>query len=211
MEGTSLMPMDPRRPALCVLHATITTPDGDVTSFGRSMPAAPFGTPAWQMPRIAGYLATLRRAGGAEPRPETFTAYLDKPGPGIPAPHQPYPYAPWHDEQVTCLLDLVLTPHGSMGWPAVSLVVIEQEAGRGRCSWSRMERHRGFLDVLGYAAQEIAAEHARLAGQPATDGMRQLRDLAAEVTTCVHKVHKAARADRALARAAQARECIRRR
>jgi hypothetical protein len=204
--------LDPRRPALCVVQATITTPDGRATRIARSMPAAPFGTPAWQMPRIAGYLAKLRRAEGDGPRPETFTAYLDaRGGPGIPSPHQPYAYTPWHDEQITCLIDLVLTPHGSMGWPGVSLVVIEQEAGRGRCSWNRMERHRGYLDHLAYTAREIAAEHARLANQPADDGIGELHALAGDVTTWVQKVHKAAKADRTLARAAQAREDIRRR
>jgi len=205
------MALDPRKPALCVVQAVITTPGGPTTRVARAMPATPFGTPAWQMPRIVGYLAQLHSAGGDAPRPETFTAYLDeRRSPALPAPHQPYPYIPWHDEQVSCLLDLALAPHGSLGWPSVSLVVIEQEAGRKRCSWSRVERHRGFLDVLAYTAREISAEHARLASQPAGDSIRQLRDLAGDITAWVQKIHKAAQAERTAARAAQARNGIRR-
>ncbi|WP_127357021.1 hypothetical protein [Actinacidiphila soli] len=84
------MRLDPRRPALCVVQATIATGDGTATLVARAMPAAPFGTPAWQLPIQAGYLGKLRRTQDA-PTPENFAAYLDaRAGAAIPSPHQPY-------------------------------------------------------------------------------------------------------------------------
>jgi hypothetical protein len=96
-----------------------------------------------------------------------------------------------------------------MGWPVTSLVVLEQEAGRGRCSWNRLERHRGYLAVLAHTAREIAAEHARLTDQlrtTDTDGIRNLHALAADISTWADKLHGAAKGDHTLARAAAVRE-----
>jgi len=206
------MRLDPRRPALCVVQATIANGDGTATLVARAMPAAPFGTPAWQLPIVAGYLGRLRRTGDA-PTAKSFAAYLDaRAGATIPSPHQPYVHAPWHDDRVTCLIDLALTPRGEMGWPATSLVVLEQEAGRGRCSWNRLERHRGYLAVLAHTARETAAEHARLTDRlrtDGTDGLRELHALAADVTSWAAKMHRAAKGDHTLARAAAVREAVR--
>ncbi|WP_169317346.1 hypothetical protein [Actinacidiphila oryziradicis] len=55
----------------------------------------------------------------------------------------------------------------------------------------------------------VAAEHARLADQlhaTNTDGIRNLHALAADVSAWANKMHRAAKGDRTLARAAAVRE-----
>ncbi|MCX4515911.1 hypothetical protein OHA27_37980 [Streptomyces sp. NBC_01619] len=204
------MNLDPRRPALCVAQATVVGADGSATTVARAMPAAPFGTPAWQLPVVAGYLGRLRRAGDA-PSIGSFVTYLDSRAGGsrVPAPHRPYAGMPWHDTRATCVIDVLLTSRGSMGWPAVSLVVLQQEVGRRDCSWSRVERHRGYLAVARHTADEIAAERDRLADRLRTtddDNVRQVHALATEVTTWADKLHRAARGGHTLARAADVRK-----
>jgi hypothetical protein len=99
-----------------------------------------------------------------------------------------------------------------MGWPATSLVVLEQEAGRGRCSWNRLEGHRGYLAFLAHIARETAAEHTRLTDRSRTadsDGLRDLHALAADISTWASRLHRAAKGDHALARAAAVPEAAR--
>ncbi|MGW0778437.1 hypothetical protein ACWD01_33520 [Streptomyces sp. NPDC002835] len=198
------MPLNPLRPPLCVIHAIIADEDGQHRTVARYSPAAPFGTAAWQLPVISGYLAHLRRSGSA-PSSNSFATYLEqRRNTPVPAPHLPFPHAPWHDTRVTCLIDLALTPRGSMGWPSVSLVVMQQEAGLGRCSWSRIERRIGYLSVIDHARQEIAAEELRIRERlrkSDDSGVRELQDLATHVVAWTRKLHKAAQGDYTLSRA----------
>ncbi|MCX4554219.1 hypothetical protein [Streptomyces sp. NBC_01500] len=207
------MPFNPSRVPLCVIQATITEPDGRSTMVAHSMPAAPFGTLAWQLPLLSGYIARLHRDRIA-PTTDTFTAYMTaRASARIPSPTTPYPYTPWHDGRITCLLDVALTPRGFANWPGVSLVIVEQDSvGPAACSWTRMERERGVVAVLGRALKESAAEQARLADQMrggGEDGVRELHALAEQVTEWTGQQLKAARAERTLANAAKVRTVLR--
>lgn len=51
------MKLDPRRGPLCVIQATITSSAGDTQLSAHSMPAAPFGSLAWQLTVLAAYLS----------------------------------------------------------------------------------------------------------------------------------------------------------
>jgi hypothetical protein len=202
------MSLYPLRPPLYVVQATIADEDGQRRTTARCCPSAPFGTPAWQMPIIAGYLVQLRRSGLA-PASESFDTYLEERRTSpVPAPHLPYAHAAWHDTRVTCLIDVALTAKGAMGWPAVSLVVMQQEVGRGRCSWSGIERRIGYHSVIQYTQQEIVTEELRIRERLRTsdnDGLRDVHDLAAHVASWTEKVHAAARADHTSSRAKDVR------
>lgn len=205
------MRLDPRRPALCVMQATIADADGHAVLVSHAMPAAPFGTPAWQLPILAGYLNQLRRA-SCPPTSQNLTDYLTtRRGTALPGPLQPYRHNPLHDNRVTCLLDIALTPNGPMGWPYVSLVVIEQEPDRGRCAWSHIERHHSYLNIIAHTADTIREEHRRITERLRTtddDELRAVQRLAADVTNWIDKIHTAAQADHTLTRAAETRHSI---
>ncbi|MEU8893682.1 hypothetical protein [Streptomyces sp. NPDC048442] len=203
--------LNPQKPFLCVVQATIVPADRTGTTItSHAMPAAPFGVPAWQLPGIAAYLNRLHRTGD-NPRPEDFTAHLEsRSRTAVPSPARPYLHAPLHDSSVTCLIDIALTPATSMGWPGVSLVVHQMEPGR--CGFTRTETFRGCHAALVHTENEITAEHQRLASRARecrTGGVRELRDLAEATVTWMRKLTQASRADLVMARAAAVRTKIR--
>ncbi|QKV90385.1 hypothetical protein HUT19_41105 [Streptomyces sp. NA02950] len=207
------MTLDPRRPDLFVIQATIPHPNREGSQLlSLSTPAAPFGRTPWQLALVAGYIGSLRKRGD-EPTIESFQDYfVSRAASPVPAPAEPYLYTPWHDTQVTCLFDLAFHRHSFMQWPSISLAVLEQEAHCGRGSWSRLQRRRGALSVIAFAVEEMAAERDHLADQARSgrgDCGASLRELAGEVTDWMQQLHKAARADRTLGQAATVRDAIR--
>ncbi|MFJ2745464.1 hypothetical protein ACIO3O_38045 [Streptomyces sp. NPDC087440] len=203
------MQLDPRKPFLAVVSATISVPSEDSSvALTYSMPAAPFGTAAWQLPVLVGYLNRLRRQGD-DPAPDSFAAYMDsRAEAAVPGPARPYRYAPWHDHRVTLLLDVSITPGNTLGWPKVSTVVQEQEPDEP-CGWARTTRLHGCRAVLDHAVTEVSAEHARLADRArTTPSVRTVRDLAEHTGRWVRQVRQAYRADLTLSRAAQVRTLI---
>ncbi|MCX5206106.1 hypothetical protein OG897_32430 [Streptomyces sp. NBC_00237] len=203
------MPLNPRFPFLAVVSATLSVPGEEgAVALAYSMPAAPFGSAAWQLPVLVGYLNRLHRRGD-DPSPESFAAYAQsRAEAAVPGPAHPYPYAPWHDRRVTLLLDVSITAGNTLGWPQVSMVVQEQEPGEP-CGWARTTRLHGCREVLDHTVCEISAEHARLADRTrTTPSVRGVRDLAEHTGTWIRQVRQAYRADLTLRRAAQVRTLI---
>ncbi|MFF4699895.1 hypothetical protein [Streptomyces chattanoogensis] len=205
------MDLDPRRPALCVVRVTVpTAEDSGRELVARSMPAAPFGTASWQLAVLAGYLHRLRQH-EMDPTADSYTAYLEqRKADALPAPHLPYPYAPWHDDRVTLALDAVIGPRDPTGWPTISLSVIEQEATRRRCSWGRLNRYRTCSEVMALTARETTAEHSALCNvqHRRSLGTVSLRALALDISIWAQQAHRQAHGDFTAACAARTRARI---
>ncbi|MFC1405801.1 MULTISPECIES: hypothetical protein [Streptacidiphilus] len=56
------------QPALLVLQATVTEPDGTTGHLAMAMPAAGYGTAPWQLYALLTHLRQLRDAGGGRSR-----------------------------------------------------------------------------------------------------------------------------------------------
>ncbi|MFE7172609.1 hypothetical protein [Streptomyces sp. NPDC057616] len=206
------MQLDPRRGALCVMQATITTPSGQAEFVSLSMPTAPHGTPAWQLPTVVSYLHA-RSENKRPPTATSLTAHLrSRAGAAIPSPAANYPYAAMHDDRVTCLISLTMAPGQDTSWPQASLALLQQETRPSRCSWSSLEHARGTLAVLGRALTEAEAEQCRLADlvrQNPHPAATELHRLAQRVTRWTCGMHEMARAAHTAARAADARRALR--
>lgn len=204
------MQLDPRRGLLCVVQATITTASGSVEFASLSMPTAPFGTPAWQLPNLVSYL----HAHYDRRQPPTASSFTDhmRGRTALPSPAADYPYAALHDDRVACLMSLVIEPGRETAWPQASLALVQQESWPARCSWSSLEHERGTLAVLGRALQEAQAEQLHLAhlmrqgGHPAS---KELHGLAERVTEWTRGMYDLARGAYTAARAAEARRVLR--
>jgi hypothetical protein len=212
MRRSITMQLDPRRGALCVIQATITTPAGGVEFASVSMPAAPYGVPGWQLPTLVSYLHA-RCDRKEPPTASSFTAHLrSRATSRIPSPASDYPYAALHDDRVACLMSLVMAPGRETSWPTASLALVQQENHPVRCGWSSLEHERGTLAVLRRALTEAEAEHSRLAdlirqgGHPAAV---ELHRLAARVTEWTRGMYDMARAAHTAARAADAPRALR--
>ncbi|MGW1562771.1 hypothetical protein ACWCQ1_40665 [Streptomyces sp. NPDC002144] len=204
------MQLDPRRGPLCVVQATITTPSGGVEFASLSMPTAPFGTLAWQLPNLVSYLhASCDRR--EPPTASSFIAYM-RSRTTLPSPTADYPYAALHDDRVACLMSLVLAPGRETAWPQASLALVQQESRPARCSWSSLEHERGTLAVLRRAVREVEAEQLRLADlvrQGAHPAAQQQHRLAERVTEWTRGMYGMARGAHTAARAAAARQALR--
>ncbi|MET7622731.1 hypothetical protein [Streptomyces sp. NPDC005408] len=194
-------------PRLLVLRLSVT----DTTGTHRrswSMPAAPSGSPAWQLPTAAAHLIRLHRT-QTPPTVDAFAAHLNElTRTPIPFPQAPYGYDPLHDRRVSCLIDLHAEPaQGNERWPRSSLMVLEQETGR--CAWSRITRRQGAYAVIAYTHSEVTAEALRLA-----DRMRTRPDfrtaatyeLAEQLREWTQRMHRQVKAEQTLIRAGQARQ-----
>ncbi|GGX56087.1 hypothetical protein [Streptomyces chartreusis] len=206
------MHLDPRRGALCVIQATITTPSGDVEFASVSMPAAPYGVPGWQLPTLVSYLHS--RCDRKEPPTAcSFTAHLrSRATSRIPSPAADYPYAALHDARVACLMSLTMAPGRETPWPSASLALVQQEAHPVRCSWSSLEHERGTLAVLRRTLREAEAEQSRLADlarQSRHPEAAELHRLAERVAAWTRGMYEMARAAHTAARAADARRALR--
>ncbi|MEU4266219.1 hypothetical protein ACYCCF_30105 [Streptomyces argenteolus] len=196
-----------RSPRLLVLRVSVTDGSGTVRR-SWSMPAAPFGTPAWQLPMLAAHLVALNRTQSA-PTVERFAAHLSaRTGGAVPVPLDAYPYDPIHDARVACWIDVHAEPaQGNERWPRVALSMLEQEAGR--CGWSRITRHRGAYAVIAHAYQEMTAESELLAGRMRTrpdQGTAEVHGLAEEMRAWCWRAHRQARAEQLLTDAGKPRE-----
>ncbi|MFG2793996.1 hypothetical protein [Streptomyces sp. NPDC048419] len=206
------MQLDPRRGALCVIQATITTPSGQAEFVSLAMPTAPHGIPAWQLPIVVSYLHA-RSENKKPPTAASLTAHLhSRTHSAIPSPAANYPYAAVHDERVACLISLTMAPGQDTFWPQASLALLQQENRPVRCSWSSLEHARGTLAVLGRALAEAEAEQCRLADlvrngrHPAAT---ELHHLAERVTHWTRSMYDMARAAHTAARAADTRQALR--
>ncbi|MCX4564336.1 hypothetical protein OHA02_50225 [Streptomyces phaeochromogenes] len=124
------------------------------------MPAAPFGSAAWQLPALVAYLHRLHQD-EEDPSPELWRTHTERPTGPVPRPHRRYQGNALHDPDAACVLDIQLGPRETeTGWPAADLAVIEQE--EGACPFGRITRRHGTEAIAAYAAQELTAEHARI-------------------------------------------------
>lgn len=207
------MQLDPRRGPLCVIQTTITSPAGDTTQAAYSMPVAPFGTLAWQLPVLVAYLSDPQTVRSG-PSISSLGAHLHKRSTApIPSPSRRYPFTPWHDSRVACLLDVVISPADATGWPQASLVLMEQESAPGSCAWMRVTREQHAFAILGRALLEMRAEQERLADQARTaptSSLAELGALSGKVTAWLENLYMAARSRRGLEQAAAVRAQIRR-
>jgi hypothetical protein len=192
---------------LLVLRLSVT----DATGTHRrswSMPAAPSGSPAWQLPTVAAHLIRLHRT-QTPPTVDALAAHLSElTGAPIPFPQAPYGYDPLHDRRVSCLIDLHTEPaQGNERWPRCSLMVLEQETGW--CAWSRITRRQSAYAVIAYTHTEVTAEAQRLADQMRTrpdERSAATFELAEQVREWSQRMHRQVKAEQALIRAGQARQ-----
>ncbi|MEV6787747.1 hypothetical protein [Streptomyces sp. NPDC051098] len=191
-------------PALLVLRLSVTDAAGTHRR-SWSMPAAPSGSPAWQLPTVAAHLIRLHRRQTA-PTVDGFAAHLTElSGAPIPFPQAPYGYDPLHDGRVSCLIDLHTEPaQGNERWPRCSLMVLEQETGR--CAWSRITRRHGAYAVIAYTHTEVTAEAQRLSDRRRSDRSGRtaaMCELAEEVRVWAQRMHRQVKAEQTLIRAGQ--------
>ncbi|MFD8646585.1 hypothetical protein [Streptomyces mirabilis] len=194
---------------LFVAQAAVSNHTGLVARTGLAMPAAPFGTPAWQLPDLVSYLHRLRQD-EENPSPELWRAHTERPTGPIPRPHTRYQGDGLHDPAAVCLLDIQLGPRDEeTGWPAADLAVIDQE--EGACPFGRVTRRHGTEAIAAYAAEELTAEHARLmdrARRHQDASLLHLADLAQRAANWADKVRAAAHANAVHVQAEKARARI---
>ena len=146
--------------SLFVAQAAVSNHTGLIARAGLAMPAAPFGSPAWQLPALLSYLHRLHRC-EEDPSPELWRAHTERQTGPVPRPHIRYQADGLHDADAVCVLDIQLGPRDeATGWPAADVAVIEQE--EGACPFGRVTRRHGVEAIAAYTAQEMTAEHAAL-------------------------------------------------
>ncbi len=194
---------------LFVAQAAVSNHTGLIARAALAMPAAPFGSAAWQLPALVAYLHRLRQD-EEDPSPELWRAHTERPTGPVPRPRIRYRKDGLHDPDAVCVLDIQLGPRDEdSGWPAADLAVIEQE--EGACPFGRVTRRHGTEAIAAYTAQELTAEHARL-----TDRARRhhdtsfvrLADLAQRAAAWADNVRAAAHADNVHVQADRARARI---
>lgn len=194
---------------LFVAQAAVSNHAGLIARAGLAMPAAPFGTPAWQLPALVSYLHRLHQD-DEDPSPELWRAHTERPTGPVPRPHIRYQGDGLHDADAVCVLDIQLGPRDKeTGWRAADLAVIEQE--EGACPFGRVTRRHGVEAIAAYAAEELTAEHARLmdrARQHQDSYVLRLADLAQRAADWADKVRAAAHADTVQVQAYRARAHI---
>lgn len=194
---------------LFVARAAISNHTGLTARAGLAMPAAPFGSPAWQLPALVSYLHHLHRD-QADPSPELWRAHTERPTGLFPRPHHRYQANGLHDPDAVCVLDIQLGPRDKeTGWPAADLAVIEQEDGA--CPFGRITHRHGAEAIAAHATEELTAEHATLmdrARQHQDTYFARLADLAHRAADWADKVRAAAHSDTIHAQADRARARI---
>lgn len=195
--------------SLFVAQAAVSNHTGLIARAGLAMPAAPFGSPAWQLPSLVAYLHRLHQD-EEDPSPELWRAHTERQTGPVPRPHRRYQADGLHDPDAVCVLDIQLGPRDeTTGWPAADLAVIEQE--EGACPFGRVTRRHGVEAIAAYAAEELCAEHARLmdrARHHQDASFVRLADLAQRAADWADKVRAAAHADAVHVQADRARARI---
>ncbi|MGW7208487.1 hypothetical protein [Streptomyces sp. NPDC054837] len=194
---------------LFVAQAAISNHTGLIARTGLAMPAAPYGSAAWQLPALLAYLHRLHQD-KEDPSPERWRAHTQRPTGPIPRPHLRYHGNALHDPDAVCILDIQLGPRDqATGWPAADVAVIEQE--EETCPFGRVTRRHGTEAIAAYTAEELTAEHTRLmdrARQRQDDSFLLLAALAQHAAGWADKVRAAAHADTVHAQADKARARI---
>jgi hypothetical protein len=194
---------------LFVAQAAVSNHTGLIARSALAMPAAPFGSAAWQLPALVAYLHRLHQD-EEDPSPELWRAHTERQTGPVPRPHRRYQGNGLHDPDTVCVLDIQLGPRNeATGWPAADLAVIEQE--EGACPFGRITRRHGAEAIAAYAAQELTAEHARLknrARRHQDTHLVRLADLAQRAADWADKVRAAAHADTVHVQADRARARI---
>ena len=194
---------------LFVAQAAVSNHTGLVARAGLAMPAAPFGSAAWQLPALVAYLHRLRQD-KEDPSPELWRAHTERQTGPVPRPQRRYQGNGLHDPDAVCVLDIQLGPRETeTGWPAADLAVIEQE--EGACPFGRVTRRHGAEAIAAYATEELSAEHARLmdrARHHQDAAFVRLADLAQRAADWADKVRSAVHADTVHAQADRARARI---
>ncbi|MEV4040385.1 hypothetical protein [Streptomyces umbrinus] len=194
---------------LFVAQAAVSNHTGLIARAGLAMPAAPFGSAAWQLPALVAYLHRLHQD-EEDPSPELWRAHTERQTGPVPRPYRRYPGNALHDPDAVCVLDIQLGPRETeTGWPAADLAVIEQEDGA--CPFGRITRRHGTEAIAAYAAQELTAEHARLmdrSHQHQNAAFARLAELAERAADWADKVRAAAHADAVHRQAEKARARI---
>ncbi|MFB8023582.1 hypothetical protein ACFC36_33970 [Streptomyces rubiginosohelvolus] len=186
-------------PSLFVLRVSVTDSTGTERGCW-AMPSAPYGSPAWQLPRIVAHLLRLERT----QEPPTVAGFAEQlrahSGAPVPSPQTPHPFDVLHDHRVACWVDAHFEPaQGTERWPRVALAVLEQEAGG--CAWSRITRYRGAYSVIAHAHSEVSAEVCRLADRARRvphAGTVAALESAERIRDWVFGVHRKARAEQVL-------------
>ena len=195
--------------SLFVAQAAVSNHTGLIARAGLAMPAAPFGSPAWQLPALVSYLHRLHQD-EEDPSPELWRAHTERPTGPVPRPHIRYQADGLHDADAVCVLDIQLGPRDEdTGWPAADLAVIEQE--EGACPFGRVTRRHSVEAIAAYAAQELTTEHARLmdrARRHQDASFVRLAELAQRAADWADKVRAAAHADAVHVQAEKARPRI---
>ncbi|MEV8597362.1 hypothetical protein [Streptomyces sp. NPDC052012] len=192
-----------------VAQAAVSNHTGLIARTGLAMPAAPFGTPAWQLPALLSYLQRLHQD-EEDPSPELWRAHTERQTGPMPRPHIRYQADGLHDPDAVCVLDIQLGPRDKeTGWPAADLAVIEQE--EGSCPFGRVTRRHGAEAIAAYAAEELSAERAALmdrARRHQDAALVPLAGLAQRAAEWAEKVRAAAHADAVHVQADRARARI---
>ncbi|KUN17541.1 hypothetical protein AQJ11_37345 [Streptomyces corchorusii] len=195
--------------SLFVAQAAVSNHTGLIARTGLAMPAAPFGTPAWQLPALVSYLHRLHQD-EEDPSPELWRSHTERQTGPVPRPHIRYQADGLHDADAVCVLDIQLGPRDEeTGWPAADLAVIEQE--EGACPFGRVTRRHGVEAIAAYAAEELTAEHAALmdrARQHQDAYFVRLAELAQRAAEWADKARAAAHADAVHVQADRARARI---
>ncbi|GGP93035.1 hypothetical protein [Streptomyces melanogenes] len=197
------------RTPLFVAQAAVVNHTGLTARTGLAMPAAPFGTPAWQLPTLLSYLHRLRQD-QEDPSPDRWRTHTQRQTGTVPRPYTRYQADALHDPDAVCVLDIQLGPRDeATGWPAAHLAVIEQE--EDACPFGRLTHRHGVEAIAAYTAEELTAEHAALsdrARQHRDTYLQQLAKLARRAAEWAEKVRSAAHADAVHVQADRARARI---
>ncbi|MGY9066915.1 hypothetical protein [Streptomyces sp. CAS3] len=194
---------------LFIAQTAVRNHTGLIARTGLAMPAAPFGSPAWQLPALVSYLHRLRQ-NDEDPSPEAWRAHTERQTGPVPRPRIRYLADGLHDADAVCVLDIQLGPRDEeTGWPAADLAVIEQE--EGSCPFGRVTRRHGAEAIAAYTAEELTAEHAALmdrARRHQDAHFVRLAGLAERAAEWADKVRAAAHSDAVHVQAAHARALI---
>ncbi|MFE1437096.1 hypothetical protein [Streptomyces sp. NPDC058739] len=187
---------------LFIAQAAVTNHTGVTARTGLAMPAAPFGTPAWQLPALLSYLHRLHHS-QEDPSPERWRTHTQHPTGPVPRPHLPYHADALHDPDAVCVLHIQLGPRDEhTGWPTAHLAVTEQE--EAPCPYGRITHRHGTEAIATYTAEELTAEHAALtdrARRHHDPHLARLAELAQRAAHWASQVRAAAHTDTDYARA----------
>lgn len=175
---------DPPRPTYAVLRAVISDDQGGEEELRLAMPSEPFGTAAWQMWTVGLYLARLHRH-KVQPSAATLSAHLNAGIVPFPTPAARFPHDELHDSRPTLILSIRLGPLDATGWPAASLVVVEQDTKP--YGFTRVRRFRTLRAVTDAIREELDDQHSLLAGKKEQRELFELAGRLLQQATAVHQ------------------------